>query len=134
MNFFSRNGTIALLSLATMVTAAGLAHAAPKQAAPANVDIKSMMIKNCADQAVSLKVLDAKSANKLCTCNISVQADKLSLGEYWQINSMAMSGKDPRGLPALQKIQPDLDKCKAGITLNPPQMPVAAAPAAAPKK
>ncbi len=106
--------------------AVSVAHAAPKKDAAASQpprDIQSMMSQRCAEEATAQKVLDSKSAQKFCSCTIGVQANNLKLGEFWAIQSSAMNGKDPRGLPALQRIQPMLDECKKGIVFNTPQAP-----------
>ncbi len=98
-------------------------HAAPKKAAPAKeatIDIQTVMIQKCASEATAAKITDAKSAQKVCGCTIGVQANNLKLGEFWAIQSSAMNGNDPRSIPALKRIQPQLDKCREGITFNPP--------------
>lgn len=111
-------------------------QAAPKKAAaekqPAPVDIQTVMVQRCTSEATAAKITDAKSAQKVCGCTIGVQANNLKLGEFWAIQSLAMNGKDPRSLPALQRIQPQLDKCREGITFNQPPSaaPAQAAPAA----
>jgi hypothetical protein len=97
----------------------------------APTDIKSAMVQRCVDEAVQFKVTDNASAKKVCSCTINVQASQLKLGEFWDIQTTAMKGKDPNSLPALQRIKPELDKCRAGIKMNPPQIPQqSAAPAA----
>ncbi len=105
------------------------AQAAPKKEAAKDagpVDIQTVMIQRCTSEATSAKITDAKSAQKICSCTIGVQANNLKLGEFWAIQSLAMSGKDPRSLPALQRIQPQLDKCREGVTFNaPPAAPTA---------
>lgn len=108
----------------TSVQAAPKKNAAAKEAAP--VDIQTIMVEKCTSEATAAKITDAKSAQKVCGCTIGVQASNLKLGEFWAIQSSAMNGKDPRTLPALQRIQPQLDKCREGIVFTPP------APAAAP--
>jgi hypothetical protein len=109
-----------LVGLAT----AGASYAADKAApAGAPTDIKSAMIQRCADEAVQLKMTDASTAKKVCSCTINVQANGLKLGEFWDIQTAAMKGQDPKGIPALQRIQPDLEKCRAGVKMNPPQAP-----------
>ncbi len=110
-------------------------QAAPKKAAPtkeaAPVSIQTIMVEKCTSEATAAKITDAKSAQKVCGCTIGVQANNLKLGEFWAIQSLAMNGKDPRSLPALQRIQPQLDKCREGIVFNAPPS-AAPAPAAAP--
>jgi len=110
------------------------AQAAKKEAkdaaAQAPVDIQTVMVQRCASEATSAKITDAKSAQKVCSCTIGVQANNLKLGEFWAIQSMAMNNKDPRDLPALKRIQPQLDKCREGIKFNAPEQAAAPAPAA----
>jgi hypothetical protein len=108
------------------------AQAAPAKDAAAQppVDIQTVMVQRCASEATSAKITDAKSAQKVCSCTIGVQASNLKLGEFWAIQSMAMNNKDPRELPALKRIQPQLDNCRKGIKFNAPEQP--AAPAATP--
>jgi|GEM_PF-1761083 len=113
----------------TSVQAAPKKPAQTKEAAP--VSIQTIMVEKCTSEATAAKITDAKSAQKVCGCTIGVQANNLKLGEFWAIQSLAMNGKDPRSLPALQRIQPQLDKCREGITFNAPPSP-AAAPATAP--
>ena len=131
-----KNTMLQTTKIAMSVLMTGLvmtsAHAAPKKAAPAKetaIDIQTVMIQKCTSEATAAKITDAKSAQKVCGCTIGVQANNLKLGEFWAIQSSAMNGKDPRSIPALQRIQPQLDKCREGITFNPPP---SAAPAAAP--
>lgn len=138
MNTFSMKDTVmSTTKIAMSVLFTGLimtsAQAAPKKAAPAKeaapVDIQTVMVQRCTSEATAAKITDAKSAQKVCGCTIGVQANNLKLGEFWAIQSMAMNGKDPRTLPALQRIQPQLDKCREGVTFN---QPPSAAPAPAP--
>lgn len=99
-------------------------QASPKKVTPAKdaapVDIQTVMIQRCTSEATAAKITDAKSAQKVCSCTIGVQANNLKLGEFWAIQSSAMNNKDPRTLPALQRIQPQLDKCREGVTFNAP--------------
>jgi hypothetical protein len=118
-----------LSGLSALLLAAGLAHAAPEKR---NVDIQSMMVEQCAAQAAAQKVTDIKTARKVCTCTIGVQASNLKLGEFWEIQSAALSNRDPSSIPALVRIKPQLDKCRAGVNLN--LSGTGAAPAAAPAK
>lgn len=121
--------SIATLMLLTVTSLTSTAWAEPKKpaAAPKTIDIKSMMIERCAQEATALKVMDAKSAQKVCSCTTNVQASKLTLGEFWQIQSAAANGQDPRGLAALKRIQPELDQCRAGVKMNEPVYPQAPA-------
>lgn len=127
-NLTALRNALLLVGLAT----AGVSYAADKSAPPAGAptDIKSAMIQRCADEATQLKMTDAATAKKVCSCTINVQANGLKLGEFWDIQSAAMKGQDPSGIAALQRIKPDLDKCRAGVKMNPPQAPQQA-PAAA---
>ena len=93
-------------------------QAAPKKAEP--IDLQTIAIQRCISEATALKMTDAKSAQKLCSCKIGVQATNLKLGEFWAMQSMAMNGKDPRSLPSLQRIMPQLEKCEEGLTINKP--------------
>lgn len=104
------------------IVATGSTFAADKSASQVT-DIKSAMVQRCVDEAVQFKVTDSTSAKKVCGCTINVQASQLKLGEFWDIQSKAMKGQDPNSLAALQRIKPDLDKCRAGIKMNPPQVP-----------
>jgi hypothetical protein len=142
MNILSMKTTVMqkAIMLSTQIAAAvvmtGLlvatAQAAPaKEAAvQAPVDIQTVMVQRCASEATSAKITDAKSAQKVCSCTIGVQANNLKLGEFWAIQSMAMNNKDPRELPALKRIQPQLDNCRKGIKFNVPEQAPAPAPAA----
>ena len=80
-------------------------------------------------------MLDARTANKVCTCTVNAQARELKLGEFWAIQSSAMSGKDPRTNPATQaiiaRLQPKLAQCQQGVKFNQPVLPAANA---APKR
>ncbi len=125
MNILSMKKTMLYTTkFATAVAMTGVlmsaAQAAPQKAAPEaeNFDILTMMVQRCTSDATAAKFTDAKSAQKLCSCTINVQANNLKLGEFWAIQSMARNGKDPHNLPALKRIQPQLDKCKEGIVLN----------------
>lgn len=109
------------VSLALFAAVMGFASVTASAAPP--TDIKSSMIDRCADEAVQLKMTDSSTAKKVCSCTINVQANQLKLGEFWEIQSTAMKGQNPNNLAALKRIQPDLDKCRAGVKMNPPQMP-----------
>ncbi|RYY80760.1 MAG: hypothetical protein EOO69_00955 [Moraxellaceae bacterium] len=111
---------VRLALFATAFAANSLVFAAP-------TDIKSAMIARCADEAVQLKMTDSASAKKVCSCTINVQASQLKLGEFWDIQSTAMKGKNPNELPALKRIKGDLDKCRAGVKMSDPQFPTAPA-------
>ncbi len=129
MNKFSfMRAVLVVSSLAT----ASMTYAADAKSEV--TDIKSAMVQRCVDEAVQLKMTDNASAKKVCSCTINVQANQLKLGEFWDIQSTAMKGQNPSTLPALKRIQPDLDKCREGIKMNPPQAPQQAPAAPASKK
>ncbi len=121
-------------AVAMMGVLMGAAQAATPKSAPdagaaqGPVDIQTVMVQRCTSEATAAKVTDAKSAQKVCNCTIGVQANNLKLGEFWAIQSAAMSGKDPHTLAALKRIQPQLDKCREGVVFNTP--PADAAPTA----
>lgn len=123
---FSKMLALTILTVSSL-TPTAWAESKKPAAAPKTVDIKSMMIERCAQEATVLKVMEAKTAQKVCSCTTNVQANKLTLGEFWQIQSVAANGQDPRSLPALQRIQPELDKCRAGVKMNEPVYPQAPA-------
>ncbi len=146
MNILSMKKTMLYTTkIATAVAMMGVlmsaAQAASPKAAPdagaaqsqGPVDIQTVMVQRCTSEATAAKVTDAKSAQKVCGCTIGVQANNLKLGEFWAIQSAAMSGKDPHALAALKRIQPQLDKCREGVVFNAPPADAgsAAAPAAA---
>jgi hypothetical protein len=125
MKTFSLKTTAIQIATAAIMTGLFLAtaQAAPTKegAAQPPVDIQTVMIQRCASEATSAKITDAKSAQKVCACTIGVQASNLKLGEFWAIQSMAMNNKDPRELPALKRIQPQLDNCRKGVKFNEPE-------------
>ncbi len=112
---------LGFLMLGTTAHAAPTAKSAPAQQPP--MDIQTVMVQRCASEAAAAKITDAKTAQRICSCTIGVQANSLKLGEFWEIQSAALNNRDPRSIPALTRIQPQLDKCREGVTLNPPQMP-----------
>jgi hypothetical protein len=123
---FSKFFALTALAVSSLTTTAWAETKKPA-AAPKPVDIKSMMIERCVQEATVLKVMEQKTAQKVCSCTTNVQASKLTLGEFWQIQSVAANGQDPRGLAALKRIQPELDKCRAGVKMNEPVYPQAPA-------
>ena len=100
------------------------AQAAPTTARPAApsqpVDIQTMMIQRCASEMTAMKITDATTAQKVCKCTITVQANNLKVGEFWKIQSMAMNGQNPESLPAFVRVKPQLEQCRAGIKFNQP--------------
>jgi hypothetical protein len=127
MNFLSKTIIgFGLLSTSFVSSYAADPKAKP-QATPQPLDIKSMMIQRCVQEATVLKVMDAKTAQRVCACTTNVQANQLKLGEFWDIQSAAENGKDPRSLAALQRIQPALAKCREGAKISPPVYPTAPA-------
>lgn len=109
--------TAARFALLATVMASTSIFAAPP------TDIKAAMIARCADEAVQLKMTDSASAKKVCSCTFNVQANQLKLGEYWEIQSAVVNRKDPKNIPAMKRIQGDLDKCRAGVKISAPQLP-----------
>lgn len=86
------------------------------------VDIKQEQINQCVQGATHYKIADNATAKKLCNCTINVRS-KMTIGQMWEIESYAQSGKDPSKLPYAKKMQQDLQKCTDGLKLNPPQKP-----------
>lgn len=119
MNLF-RNTLIAALASGLF----SIAHASPAAARPAApsqpVDIQTMMIQRCASEMTAMKITDATTAQKVCKCTITVQANNLKVGEFWKIQSMAMNGQNPETLPAFTRVKPQLEQCRAGVKFNPP--------------
>jgi hypothetical protein len=116
--------------LTTTVFAASQKAAPDAGAAPTQVDIQTVMIQRCTGELTAAKITDAKNAQKFCGCTIGIQANNLKVGEFWAMQSAAMSGKDPRSLPAVKRIQPQLEKCRDGVSFNAPSTDPGAAPAA----
>jgi hypothetical protein len=105
---------------------ASLLYAAPdaKGAAPQMpADIQTVMVQRCASEAAAAKITDAKTAQKVCSCTIGIQANNLKLGEFWAIQSAALNNRDPNSIPAFTRIQPLLAKCREGVTLKMPAAP-----------
>lgn len=113
MNYISKK----VLPLLALATSAAL-FVAPAQA----LDIKQDQINKCTKAAVDYKVADNATAKKLCSCTVNVRS-KMTLGQIWEIESYAQSGKDPSALPYAKTMQKDLEQCKAGLKLNPPKKP-----------
>ncbi len=92
-------------------------------AAPAHaLDIKQDQIDKCVKGAVNYKVADQATAKKLCSCSVGVRSN-MTLGQMWEIESYAQSGKNPATLPYAKKMQKELQQCAQGLTLKPPQKP-----------
>lgn len=108
---------------AGLLYAAPTAKPAPAQQMPA--DIQTVMVQRCASEAAAAKITDAKTAQKICSCTIGVQANNLKLGEFWAIQSAALNNRDPNSIPAFVKIQPQLTKCREGVSLKMPTAPAA---------
>lgn len=120
MNFISKSFlSNKLLPLAALATSA-VVLAAPAHA----LDIKQDQIDNCVATAVKLKVADNATAKKFCSCTVNVRS-KMTLGQMWEIESYAQSGKDPSTLPYAKTMQKELQQCGNGLKLNPPQKPKA---------
>ena len=106
------------------MTSAVAAPTTGRPAAPSQpVDIQTMMTQRCASEMTALKITDATSAQKVCKCTVDVRANNLKVGEFWKIQSMAMNGQNPETLPAFTRIKPQLEKCVAGVKMNPPSAP-----------
>ena len=113
MNFISKK-VLPLVALC----ASAVMFAAPAQA----LDIKQDQINKCVKGAVDYKVADNATAKKLCSCTVDVRS-KMTLGQMWEIESYAQSGKDPATLPYAKTMQNSLQQCTKGLKLNPPQKP-----------
>lgn len=105
-----------------------LTHASPsaanRPAAPSQpVDVQTMMIQRCASEMTTLKITDATTAQKVCKCTITVQANNLKVGEFWKIQSMAMNGQNPESFAPFARIKGQLEQCRAGVRLNAPSAP-----------
>ncbi|AWT49496.1 hypothetical protein DLE54_08235 [Psychrobacter sp. YP14] len=88
------------------------------------LDIKQDQIDQCVKGTVSYKVADNATAKKLCSCTVNVRS-KMTLGQMWEIESYAQSGKDPSKLSYAKNMQNELQQCTKGLKLNPPQKPKA---------
>ncbi len=86
------------------------------------VDIKQEQINNCIAGTLRYKIADHNTAEQLCNCTVNVRS-KMTIGQLWEIESFAQSGKDPSVLPYVIQLQKDLQNCTVGLTLNPPQKP-----------
>lgn len=113
MNFISKK----ILPLMALSASAAI-FATPAQA----LDIKQNQINQCVTQAVKFKVADKTTAKKLCGCTVDVRS-KMTLGQMWEIESYAQSGKDPSKLPYAKTMQKNLQQCAKGLKLNPPKKP-----------
>ena len=120
MNFISKSFlSNKLLPLVALGTSA-IMMATPAQA----LDIKQDQIDQCVKGVLNYKVADNATAKKICNCTVNVRS-KMTLGQIWEIESYAQSGKDPSTLPYAKTMQKDLQQCTQGIKLNPPQKPKA---------
>lgn len=113
MNFISKK-ILPIMAL----TASAAVFATPAQA----LDIKQEQINKCTDGAVKYQVADKATAKKLCSCTVNVRS-KMTLGQMWEIESYAQSGKDPSKLSYAKTMQKDLQQCSKGLKLNPPKKP-----------
>lgn len=86
------------------------------------IDIKQSQIDNCVNGAVKYKIADKNTATKLCKCTVGVRSE-MTIGQMWEIESLAQSKKDPSSLPYVKKMQRDLQQCASGLDLKPPQKP-----------
>lgn len=83
------------------------------------LDIKQEMVNSCVKQAVNDKIADKANASKLCSCTADVQS-KMTVGQMWEAESYAKSGKNPITLPYIKKMQQDMQKCSKGLKINNP--------------
>lgn len=119
-----RTPLIATLLALGFISTVSASPAANRAATPSQpVDIQTMMTQRCASEMTALKITDATSAQKVCKCTVDVRANNLKVGEFWKIQSMAMNGQNPETLPAFARLKPQLEKCVAGIKMNPPSAP-----------
>lgn len=86
------------------------------------LDIKQEQINQCVKGVTDYKVANNSTAKKLCGCQVNVRAN-MTLGQMWEIESYAQSGKDVSKLPYAKKMQSELQQCAKGLKLNPPQKP-----------
>lgn len=100
----------------TAVAALMLATLSPAHA----LDIKQQQIDNCVAGTVQHKIADKATAGKLCSCTVNVRS-KMTIGQMWEIESYAQSGKDPSTLPYVTQFQKDLQQCTNGLDLQLPQ-------------
>lgn len=100
------------------LTAFVLAIGSQAQAA----DIQQQQIDNCINGTTQYQIADRATANKLCTCTIGVRS-RMTIGQMWEIESYAQSGKDVSQLPYAKKMQQELQQCTNGLSLNPPKKP-----------
>jgi len=125
MSLFSKQ----LIAAVLLAASSGVVQASPvskptRPAAPSQpVDIQTMMIQRCASEMTAMKITDATTAQKVCKCTITVQANNLKVGEFWKIQSMAMNGQNPESLPAFTRVKPQLEQCRAGVKFNAPSAP-----------
>ncbi len=91
------------------------------------IDIMQDQIDQCVQGTVNYKIADVVEAKKLCTCTIGVRS-RMTIGQMWEIESYALSGKDPSTLPYVLTLQNELQQCTNGLKLMPPQVPNAPNP------
>lgn len=84
------------------------------------IDIKQENINQCVEGAVKYKVADQSTATKLCSCTIGVRT-QMTIGQMWEIESYALSNKNPSDLPYVKKMQQELQQCTVGLDLKQPQ-------------
>lgn len=89
----------------------------PAIAQSANVNIKQDMINACVNQVVEKNITDKNSAQKLCTCQVTVQG-KMTMEQSWEIDSWAKSGKKLENLPTYKNMVKNLQACGNGIKFN----------------
>jgi hypothetical protein len=82
------------------------------------VDIKQTQIDNCVNGTVKNKITDKANATKLCECTVGVRSE-MTIGQTWEIESMAQNKKDPSTLPYVKKMQKDLQQCFKVLDIKP---------------
>ena len=86
------------------------------------LDIKQEQVDQCVQGVVDYKVANTSTAKKLCGCQVDVRS-KMTLGQMWEIESYAQSGKDVSKLPYAERLKNDLKQCASGLSLKRPQKP-----------
>ena len=84
------------------------------------VTMQQSMSNMCADELTHFNVASAPDAQKICSCITNVQAENLTLGEYWDMQNEIRAGKNPNTLPQIQRIEPKLKECRVGVSILPP--------------
>ncbi len=111
MKTFQPLSLVALTVFVTSMVATSMANA---------ISIKQEQVNNCIAGTLRYKIADQETADKLCNCTVNVRS-KMTIGQIWEIESYARSGKDPSTLPYVIQLQQDLQECTTGLILHPPQ-------------